>query len=297
MEKIIDLHVHTNCSDGKLSPKEVIDLAYKNKVSVLAIADHDTIDAYTDDLFFYAKEKGIKIIPAVEISTKGKKCGMHILGYNINLDDYQFREQLKKLRNIRHDYLKEVSEKLISLGYIVNYDELSLIEAVTKAHIALNIVSNKNNENKLIEVFGHIPDKGEFIETIMNEGCPAYVKKNTVSPLDAAKLIRQGGGKVVLAHPVAYKYEDGLNEDDILKVIKEINADGVEANYIYIDRKGYKINEIDTWKKFAYDNNLKITIGSDFHESDDIHPTIGLLNEEINLNTNDITSILDWLEN
>ena len=72
MEKIIDLHVHTNISDGALTPKEVIDEAANNNVSVLAIADHDIIDAYTDDLFNYAKEKKIEIIPAVEISTKTK---------------------------------------------------------------------------------------------------------------------------------------------------------------------------------------------------------------------------------
>ena len=67
MDKIIDLHVHTTISDGILTPKEVIDTAVKNNVSVLSIADHDTIDAYTDELFAYAKEKNIELIPAVEI--------------------------------------------------------------------------------------------------------------------------------------------------------------------------------------------------------------------------------------
>lgn len=57
MEKKIDLHIHTKKSDGKLSPKEVIDEAVKNKVSVVAIADHDTIDAYSDELFNYAKKR------------------------------------------------------------------------------------------------------------------------------------------------------------------------------------------------------------------------------------------------
>ena len=73
MEKKIDLHIHTNKSDGKLSPKEVIDEAVKNKVSTIAIADHDTIEAYNDELFNYAKERNINLIPAVEISTKTKK--------------------------------------------------------------------------------------------------------------------------------------------------------------------------------------------------------------------------------
>ena len=70
MEKIIDLHIHTNISDGALTPKEIIDEAKKNNVHTIAIADHDTIDAYTKKLFNYAKNNNINIIPAVEISTK-----------------------------------------------------------------------------------------------------------------------------------------------------------------------------------------------------------------------------------
>ena len=82
MTKRIDLHIHTTISDGVLTPKEVIDEAVKNGVAVISIADHDTIDAYTDEIFEYAKSKNIKLIPAVEISTKTKKSGIHVLGYN-----------------------------------------------------------------------------------------------------------------------------------------------------------------------------------------------------------------------
>lgn len=103
--KRIDLHIHTNVSDGAFSPKEVIDEAVRNNVSVIAISDHDTVDAYNEDLFLYAKSKNIQLINAVEISTKWEKCGIHVLGYNFDLNDKSFRESLYKLRNIRHIYL------------------------------------------------------------------------------------------------------------------------------------------------------------------------------------------------
>lgn len=206
MKKIIDLHVHTNCSDGSMTPKEVIDEAVKNGVSVISIADHDTIDAYSDELFQYAAAKNVKIIPAVEISTKTGKCGFHVLGYNFDMKNEKLLKQLSALRNARHDYLYNVSEKLNELGYVVNISQLDQIEAVTKAHIYSDVVTNSKNEKVLLEKFGHIPDKGEFIESIMNEGCPAYVKKASITPVEAAKLIRSAGGKVILAHPVAYKY-------------------------------------------------------------------------------------------
>ncbi len=295
MAKIIDLHIHTNCSDGSLSPKEVIDVAVKNGVSVIAIADHDTIDAYNNDLYNYAKDKNIKIINAVEISTKSNKASVHILGYNFDINNQELKQQLLALRNSRHDYLYNVATKLEQLGYILNTEALDKIIAITKANIALDIINNDQNKELLLKTFNHIPSKGEFIETIMNEGCPAYVEKLKITPADASSLIKRAGGKVILAHPVAYKYEDGLSDDDVLALIKEIKVDGIESNYIYIDRHNNKINEIDKWNKIAKDHNLITTIGSDFHIPDNIHPEIGLINEILDLNDNIINEIIDNL--
>lgn len=295
MKKIIDLHIHTNCSDGNLSPKQIVDEAFNNGVSVIAIADHDNIDAYDDQLFNYAKTKNIKIIPAVEISTKTGKCGFHVLGYNFDMKNEKLLKQLSALKNARHDYLYNVSERLNELGYAVDVSQLDQIEAVTKAHIYTDIVTNPKNEKVLLENFGHIPDKGEFIESVMNEGCPAYVKKTTITPVEAAKLIRSAGGKVVLAHPVAYKYEDNFMPDDTLMLVRKMQADGIEANYIYVDKDNNKINETDFWNRFAKEYNLKVTIGSDFHNKDGLHPIIGLLGENITITEDYIDNLLDWL--
>ena len=267
----IDLHIHTNVSDGFYTPKQVIDEAFKNGVSTIAIADHDTIEAYNDELFAYSESKNIKLINAVEISTKISKCGIHVLGYNFNLNDNIFKENLYKIRNARHDYLHNVAQKLNELGYFLNVDELDKIDAVAKAHIALDVINNKQNEKLLLNTFSHIPSKGEFIETIMNENCPAYVKKKTVTPKEAAEIIRAANGKVVLAHPVAYVHEDNLTDEDILNIIKDMNPDGLEANYLYVNRNDKKINEIQKWNQFAQDNNLFVTVGSDFHNKDCKH--------------------------
>lgn len=288
----IDLHIHTNVSDGFYTPKQVIDEAFKNGVSTIAIADHDTIEAYNDELFAYAESKNIKLISAVEISTKISKCGIHVLGYNFNLNDNIFKENLYKIRNARHDYLHNVAQKLKELGYFINVDELDKIDSVTKAHIALDVINNKQNEKLLLNTFRHIPSKGEFIETIMNENCPAYVKKKTVTPKEAAEIIRAANGKVVLAHPVAYVHEDNLTDEDILNIIKDMNPDGLEANYLYVNRNDKKINEIQKWNQFAQDNNLFVTVGSDFHNKDGLRPEIGFVNTNFNLSDNEIEKII-----
>ena len=295
MEKKIDLHIHTTMSDGALSPREVIDKAYDNGVRVMSITDHDTIDAYTDSLFEYARSKNITLIPGVEISTKIEGYSFHVLGYNYDLDDTNFRNKLKELKTARHTYLHEVSAKLTDLGYIVNTSKLDKIESVTKAHIANDIITNKENNKKLMSVFNRIPDKALFIETIMNKGCPGYVKKLTIDPKEAVQLIRSAHGKAILAHPVAYDYEEKIDMADIKRLIDYAGFDAIEGVYLYIDRFNNKINNIAKWINFANKNKLYCSIGSDFHYEDDIHPDIGFKNEKLSIDDNFILEILNYI--
>lgn len=284
MASKIDLHIHTTCSDGLFSPKQVIDMARKNGVDTIAISDHDSIEAYSDELVSYAEKCNIKLIPAVEISTIMPtntdigSAGIHILGYNFDISNKSFLEQIKKLGNVRRTYMYDVSKKLEELGYRVRLSKLEELQSVTKAHISRDIISNPENEKLLQKTFGHIPNMGEFIETIMNEGCPAYVKKYTISPQKATEIIHYAGGKVVIAHPVAYRYEDGLNEKDIENLAKSIYSDGIEANYLYLNKNNNLIDECDIWNNLAKKLNLFTTIGSDFHLSDSLHPEIGFTN-------------------
>lgn len=295
MKELIDLHIHSNLSDGMLSPKEIVDVASNNNVTTISIADHDTLLAYTDELFDYAAKKGIKIIPAVEISTKYNGKGIHVLGYNFDINNNELKDRLYRIHNARHIYLHDVALKLKEYGYLVDVFKLDKIDAVTKAHIALDVIENTNNVDLLLKDFGHIPSKSEFIETIMNENCPCYVQKESISPVEASEIIKKAKGKVILAHPASYKYEDGLNAQDILSLVKKMKADGIESNYIYIDRNNNKIDEVNYWNDFAYSHNLITTIGSDFHNDDGIHPNIGLIGEAISLNDNDTKNILNKL--
>ena len=292
MERRIDLHMHSTISDGTLTPKEIIDEAVKNGVDTISICDHDSLDAYTDELFEYARKNNIDLIKGVEISTQGE-VGVHVLGYNFDLNNKDLLDALYRLKNSRHIYLHDVAKKLEEFGYKVNVAELDKVEAVTKAHIATDIVTNKANEELLLKKFGHIPNMGEFIETIMNEGCPAYVKKNTITPKEAAEVIRKAGGKAVLAHPVGYKYENDLEIEDVQRIVDEMNPDGIEAYYHYVDRYNNRVDEVTKWKEFAIKNNKFMTIGSDFHKKDGIRPEIGFINWDIDLTTKEVEEILN----
>lgn len=272
----IDLHIHSNSSDGVLSVFQIIDEAVKNKAQIISITDHDSIKGYSKKLFDYAKEKNITLIPGVEISTKYQGFGVHILGYNIDLNNEKLNNLLENSQKNRIDYLENVANKLRNFGYEINTHKLKELESVTKAHIALDVIKNENNKELLLSIFGKIPNKGLFIETLLNENCPCYVKKESISPKEVSLVIKNAGGLVFIAHPVAYHYEDNVNEETILKLAKEINADGIETGYVYITKNNEVVNESKLWQKFANENNLLTSIGSDFHKEDGLHPTIGL---------------------
>ena len=293
MENNIDLHIHTTISDGIMTPIKIIDEAIKNNVTTISITDHDTIDAYTDELINYAKTNNIELIKGIEISAKTNKSGIHILGYNFDTNNLILKEKLYKIKNSRHIYLHDVTKKLEELGYKVNVKELDKIDSVSKAHISDDITNNIENRDLLLKTFNHIPNKGEFIETIMNENCPAYVEKISISPKEAVELIEQAGGIAVLAHPVAYVHEDNLTDEEILDIIKTSNIKGIEANYLYVDRNDIKFDECEKWNKFAKDNNLFVTIGSDFHKKDGVRPEVGFVNWKINLSNEEINTIIN----
>lgn len=299
MEKTLkmDLHIHSNCSDGKFSPEKLIDIAKANGTSIIAIADHDTTLAYTPELFDYAKQNYIQLIPAVEISTKFYGIGIHVLGYNFDLNNQELISCLSMLKNARLNYLEEVSKALNDLGYILNTNQLKELPTVTKAHIARDIVANEKNKELLLKTFNYIPSIDEFIETIMNEGCPAHVEKFSISPIEASKIIHNAGGKVVLAHPIAYMKENNISVEKIKRLAEKMNADGIEANYIYADVTNKIFDETKFWNHFAKENNLIATIGSDFHNFDGIRPEIGFSNMDLNLSKNEVQNILNFLNN
>ena len=265
-----DLHIHSNKSDGKLSPKEIIDMAAKHGVKVIAITDHDTVAAHTKQVHDYAEEKGVVLLTGIEISSENARGGFHILGYNIDVNNEFLKQGIKRLKENRMAILSESARKLGELGFKVDTEELKKLESIAKGSIAENVID-------------------------MNKGCPAHVKKDHITPAEAAEMIRRAGGKVVLAHPVVYIYEKNFSEEDIVNVINEIKPDGIEANYVCYDKLNNRHYEYDRWKAIANKFNMFATIGSDFHRDDGIRPLVGFVNENIALSSDDEQKIKDNL--
>ncbi|MDO9576654.1 MAG: PHP domain-containing protein [Candidatus Cloacimonadales bacterium] len=244
--KKIDLHVHTNFSDGIYSPEEVLELAKDREYDVIAITDHDNIDGYLQ-VKDYAEFLGIELIPGVEISTLHRERDTHILAYNFDLKNEALTKQLKNIYNSRFGRAKAIIEKLNARG--INID----LEQVQSYAGKNNYLGRPHIARALIES-GYCADKYEAFDLHIGDRCYAYVPKFAPSSQEAIETIHAAGGIAVLAHPYT------MGDDALIYELVTHGIDGMEVFYAKCnDETIYHYNEI------AKENGLIRTGGSDFH--------------------------------
>ncbi len=252
----IDLHVHSTCSDGTYTPKELIEIAAKNDLVAIALTDHDTVDG-VEEAIRAAESRHIQVIPGVEISCEyvvepGKKKEIHILGYHL---DYRQPELVDKLHEVvaeRDNRNRKMCENLHNAGFPITYDELTerfegdLV--ITRAHFARFLLEK-----------GAIPSIDSAFKKILADNGPYFVPRRYLSPKEGIELIKNAGGVPVLAHPLLYKLS--VTEiHNMITELKEYGLKGIEAMY----SRNQGTDEAFV-RKLAKDFDLFITGGSDFH--------------------------------
>ena len=187
----IDLHTHSNCSDGSLSPRELVQLAKKRDLRAIALTDHDTV-AGVAEAVAAGKELGVEVVPGVEISAQYPPGTMHILGYCFTPSQPEFLKALKKLQEVRAARNPKIIERLQALGLEITTDEVLNLSSgqVGRPHIAKALVNR-----------GYVSSIDEAFSRYLQKGAVAYVEKFRFSPREAIALIRGAGGLAVLAHP------------------------------------------------------------------------------------------------
>ncbi len=255
-----DLHVHSYYSDGNMSPEEILLLAKKINLSGISITDHDTIEAYSDNLFDLAKKLEIKLVTGVEISSELNDETVHILGYNVDInsrDLRQFLNEVQKKRRIRNcEILKKLKEKKIE----ISEEELNIF--AHKKNIAQTIIGRVHIAQLMFEK-GYVNSIQKAFDDYIQDDGPCYVKGYKFLPTLIIDQIHQAKGKAVLAHPNLIKSKNVIN--NLLKLA----LDGIEGYY----GKIFPVYE-KKWIELAKKHNLLITGGSDFHG--DIRPYITL---------------------
>ncbi|OPF52536.1 phosphatase [Clostridium baratii] len=273
--KKVDFHVHTNFSDGLLSPKDVVKRASKNGVSILAITDHDTIDGISEAIE-ESKLHNIKIIPGIELSTNYNGESIHVLGYfkNDSYKEKEFVEFLDKIKNRRIHRAKEMIQKLkdvfnieIKFEDVIKYGE----NVVARPHIAKAIIDA-----------GYPYTQDYIFDNFIGKGKPAYIETTKITVKEGVDLLHKYNALVFLAHPIL------INNSNISDFLK-FNFDGIEGVY-FLNSKTQEKELLD----FASKNNLLVSAGSDCHGdfiNDSRHGDIG----DMNLDENYINLILEKL--
>jgi len=266
----VDLHTHTTFSDGELSPRQLILRAAQNGVETLSITDHDSLEAYSDQLYTYAHEQGVSLIPGVEISTiDSDGTRAHILGYGIDPSDEKLLESLAEQHLARSAYTAAVCERLVESGWDINIKQLlNLTTPITKAHIARAVIDNPSNSRQIKKLFGEKPTTGLFIESFLIRGRSYYLPVvGMMTPSQATAVIHQAGGIASYAHPVANLYEAEVDLAGLEEDIIDSGVDGVEAKYLYHSKRlgDIRIDKSDIFTELAKRLGLLITGGSDFH--------------------------------
>lgn len=259
MEKLIDLHTHSRCSDGSMTPTELVRHAKEQGIAAIALSDHDGVSGVKEAME-EGKRCGVEVIPAIELSVQSN-TETHILGYFIDVDSKAIAEAMKKIHEVRTLRAEDNCQKLNELGFPVTMEEAREVaggDIICRAHFA-RLLFNKGLVGSVKEAF----------DKYLSNGRPAYSGRQAITDKEAIDLIHRAGGIAFVAHPHLIRLSD---EDlfEYLKSLRDAGLDGLEGYYTeYTDEMAEK------FRNMAAELGLMISGGTDFHAAMKPHISIG----------------------
>jgi predicted metal-dependent phosphoesterase TrpH len=256
MTNYIDLHTHSTASDGIYSPTKLLQRAHEVGLRVLALTDHDSTEGL-DEASEAALHLAIDFIPGIEINTDVGRDEIHVLGYYLEYQRPEFQAILQVLRDARTRRGQRMVELLNQQGVSIMWERVRQIAqgAVGRPHVA----------RALLEA-GYVQSIGEAFDKYIGRGCPAYVPRYKLEPVDAIRLIRSANGLPVMAHPITVP---GL--DELRKWLPELVTEGLVGLETYYGP--YTPEQVQELHELADQYHLIPTGGTDFH-GPGIHPTL-----------------------
>ncbi|MEE8417380.1 MAG: PHP domain-containing protein [candidate division Zixibacteria bacterium] len=241
----IDLHIHTNASDGLFTPSEIVENSLKLGLGAISITDHDTVDGYAEATRIVDPEV-MEVVPGVELSSNYKGADIHILGYYIDHQNPEFVKKILKFRQYRYERGENMVARLNEIGLNLSMDTVKTIagnSSLGRPHVA---------DALLKEEFVQTYD--EAFARYIGYHAPAYVPKKILTPPEAIDLIHLIRGVAVMAHPGT------LRHDEFIPDLVEMGLDGIEAFH-----SQHKRNDIIRYKNMAGKFGIIYTGGSDCH--------------------------------
>lgn len=251
----IDLHMHSNHSDGEFSPKELVEIVSKKGIKVMAITDHDKATA-NKEAEEYAKEKEIEYVSGIEITATPPEGvrELHIVGLFIDSDNEEIKSIPKKHEKYAIATAKKIIEKLNELNYEITFEEL--LEETKGEHFGRPFIA-KILMRKYPEKF---QERSQVFDELLGKQGKAFVMPKGTEMGEAIEIIHDAGGLAIVAHP----WYIGENMLKILKEFISLGGDGIEVDYS--PKKSIPENTKEILENFVKENNLIVSGGTDFHE-------------------------------
>ncbi len=268
---IVDLHVHSNKSDGSLTPSRLVALAVEKRLSAFALTDHDTTEGIPEAMEAAAAhnlrlQEGqvpllpsgepalpLEVIPGIEFSTEYQGKDIHILGLYIEYEAPFFKQQLQDFVDSRTVRNQKMCANLQGAGIDISYEKLQAAfpgSVITRGHYAKYLLNH-----------GYIKSIPEAFERYIGDRSKYFVPREKVTPSQAVQLILRANGLPVLAHPPLYHMSDQAL-DTLVGILAEDGLVGIESIY-----STYHQAEERHMRSLAKKYNLCISGGSDFHGS------------------------------
>jgi predicted metal-dependent phosphoesterase TrpH len=250
----VDLHLHTRRSDGVLDPVELVRAAAAAGVTTLALTDHDTLAGYREVMAADAVPAGVTLVPGIEINALvTRDLGLwegelHILGFGMDPDDETFEAELVAQRTRRRVRFDRTVERLRELGLGIDAQVVTLApddnDALGRPTIARALIAA-----------GHATSVEDAFRRLLGYGCPAYVQRLGLGPVEAIEAIRAAGGLPSLAH-----FSEAPARLDVVRELVEAGLGGLEVYYRRFDGP-----TVEAVGEVAANLGLIPTGGSDYH--------------------------------
>ena len=252
----VDLHLHTQASDGTLSPTQLVNLCAERGLKVIAISDHDSTEGLSEAYAAVREHPDVEIVPAIELSTDVPGSEIHILGYFIDTSDTAFQQTLARFREGRYERGRLMVEKLVELGYSITWERVQEIAgdaSIGRPHIASAVVEA-----------GYFEYSRDVFDSLIGRNGPAYVERAKLTPEDAIAMLRKNGATPVMAHPTysAVKSDRG-DVQSLEETLAHLQAHGLEGVEVFYG--DYTREQVAHLKGIADNLGLIPCGGSDYH--------------------------------
>jgi hypothetical protein len=255
---LIDLHTHTTASDGRCGPAELVARAVDAGITVLGVADHDTVAAIPE-VATAASGRGIRLVPGIEITAVWRGTDVHVLGYFIDCASDRLARFLKAQREERLRRVRVMAGRLAALGCPIDVNQTFGStwgwhgKSVGRPMVARALVDA-----------GHVGSTSEAFDRLLGEGRPAFEPRRGPSPADVVRGIADAAGFASLAHPGV------LGHDEL---IPELVAAGMPALEVY--HADHTPEQTARYLAIAREHSLFVTGGSDYHGDEGHGATLG----------------------